>query len=323
MKRRPSLFSLLGVGLSLVCAGPFGSSRCGGASPGTGGEDAPPWLSLELPALPATWVATAVGRGLARDFESRLEAIHQLGCHLAASDIAVLYRYLLDPAYEPWLQPGQSYALKNDILNALRAQSLPPPELTHLLVALYRSTGQPVVMRDYALQHIAPWYARAGAGERAELVATLEAASREHAQGYAGTALIALVRVQNENATACVGSLTNRILEILRDDAASLCARITAVQLCGLLNLTTTLVDLRGLAAGPRRPPTLRLAAMASLRTVGPTAGPPPVQPRPGPDVSEAIPLHGGAEAVTAALAAAPPGAAISDRSAPIQRKTL
>ena len=233
MKRRPPLFSLLGLGLSLGCAAAVGYSCCRGATPGTDGEDAQRWLSLELPALPATWVATAVGRGLARDFESRLDAIGRLGCHLAASDIAVLYRYLLDPADEPWLQPGQSYALKNDILNALRAQSQPPPELTRLLVNLYGNTSQPVVMRDYALQHIAPWYARAGASERAELIATLEAASREHAQGYAGTALIALVRVRRENGTACGSSLTNQILELVHDNAANLCARIAAVQLCG------------------------------------------------------------------------------------------
>jgi hypothetical protein len=297
MNRRPPLFRLLALGLSLVCAGTIGSSRCAGASPDTGGEDARPRLSVELAPLPVTWVATAVGRGLTRDFESRLDAIGRLGRHLAESEVAVLYRYLLDPADEPGLQPGQSYALKNDILNALRDQTLPPPELTRLLVSLYGSTNQPVVLRDYALQHIAPWYARAGASERAELIATLEAASRERAQGYAGTALIALVRVQQENATACASSLTNQIIEILHDSAANLCARITAVQLCGRLNLTSTSPYLLGLAANRRQPPTIRLAASASLaglaaarapqsssRSVGVTASRPtgPAEPRLG-----------------------------------------
>ena len=183
-----------------------------------------------LPPVPLTEAVTAAGRGLATDFESRLDAIGRLGCHLAASDLAVLYRYLLDPADEPGLLPGQSYALKNDVLNALRAQSQPPPDLARLLIGLYRSGAQPAVMRDYALRHMAPWYSRADAGERADLTATLEAASRDFSQSRAGTALLALVRIQRENPTACVNPVNNQVFALLHDDGANLCPRITAAQ---------------------------------------------------------------------------------------------
>jgi hypothetical protein len=92
-------------------------------------------------------------------------------------------------------------------------------------------------------------------------------------------------------------------IELLYDNAANLCARITAVQLCGLLNLTNALADLSNLAAGQRQPPTLRLAAMASLRTVGPATRPPPILPSLGADGN-------GPGAHSAAVAAVPPSIA-------------
>jgi hypothetical protein len=264
-------------------------------------------VSGEIPASLFTAVETAVGKGGARDFQSRLDAIGQLGSHLAPPDVALLCRYLLDTAKEPGLKPGQAYALKNDILNVLRAQSEPPAEMTPVLVTLHADRSQPLVLRDYALQHMAPWYPRATAGERTELIATLQAASQESGRCYAGTALLALFRLQQENPGTRVDSLTNQVVDLLRDDSANLCARIAAVQLCGLLNLTNTLRDLSSLAASPCQAPTLRLAAAASLRAIGPVSRPPPVQPSPGADGHEAVAWHGGAGVVTGALMAVPP----------------
>ena len=277
MKHRVPFLRLFGLVLSLACAGPACSGLCAAAAAGPGGETGP----TPLPPVPLTEAVTAAGRGLATDFKSRLDAIGRLGCHLAASDLAVLYRYLLDPANEPGLLPGQSYALKNDVLNALRAQSQPPPDLARLLIGLYRSGAQPAVMRDYALQHMAPWYSRADAGERADLTATLEAASRDFSQSRAGTALLALVRIQRENPTACVNPVNNQVFALLHDDGANLCPRITAAQLCGLLRIVSAAPDLAELAMDRRQPPILRLAAAASLRSLAPAGGPVVAAPAP------------------------------------------
>lgn len=214
-------------------------------------------------------VATAVGKGNVHDFRARLNAVGQLGIDLGPEALTAAYAYLRDPADEANLKPGQSFALKNDLLNVLREQRQAPAGLTRLLLDIRRDEAQTFVMRDYALQHLAPWFARAGADEQRQILDELQAAAAEIHQSYAGTALLALHRVRQEQAGAAGPSLSQPILTLLRDPSANLLARITAVQLSGSLGLSESAPLVANLAFGESVAPSLRTAAIRAIGEVG------------------------------------------------------
>ena len=218
---------------------------------------------------PPSALATAIGKAGPIDFRGRLNAIGKLGPRLSVEERRALYDYLRDSTEEKSLRPGQSHALKNDILNVLREQSDPPQELTQVLAALWRDSSQPLVIRDYALQHLAPWYARAESGQRDQIIQELREASAQTEQSFAGTALIGLHRIQRENPGVVMPSLSDQIARLVQDDTANLLARITAVQLGGGEDAIAMRDSLKRIAVDEAQPPTLRLAALGSLGRLG------------------------------------------------------
>lgn len=216
-------------------------------------------------------VATAVGKGNIHDFRARLDTVGQLGTDLAPEALSAAYAYLRNPAEESDLKPGQSFALKNELLNVLREQRQAPAELTRLLLDIRHDEAQPFVMRDYALQHLAPWFARAGADEQRQILIEFQAAAAETHQSYAGTALLALHRVRQEQASAEVPSLSEPILKLLGDPSANLLARITAVQLSGSLGLSESAPIVASLAFDESVAPSLRTAAIRAAGALDPS----------------------------------------------------
>jgi hypothetical protein len=210
-------------------------------------------------------IATAVGQSDGRDFASRLDAVSRLGSHLSLEKRAALYSYLRNSSEENWLRPGQSFALKNDILNKLREQATPPQELTSVLLKLFGDESQPLVMRDYALQHLAPWYSRVDAPQQKQILEQLRAASNETTQTYAGTALLALDRLARENPEADLPPFSNGVLRLIEDATANLLARITAVQLSGHIGLAEAQHAVEAIVGDHGQPKTLRIAAVAAL----------------------------------------------------------
>lgn len=211
-------------------------------------------------------IATAVGKGDARDFRSRLDALARLDKDLSEEAIQMLYAYLRDPAEESDLRPGQAFALKNEILNVLRDQKTAPPTLTRVLTALCKDESQPLVIRDYALQHLAPWYLKIDATQREQVVLALTDAAQEINQSYAGTALLALDRIRREQSPSSdLPALDSLVLELLNQPTANLLARISAVQLSGDLHIQSASESLETMARDEQAPPTLRIAATRAL----------------------------------------------------------
>lgn len=210
-------------------------------------------------------LAAAIGKGTAQDFESRLEAISRLGLSLRQEEISKLYDYLRDTTEEGNLLPGQTYALKNDIMNVLRLQKTPPEDLTKVLCDLRQDEAQPLVIRDYALQHLAPWYSSVDEEQRSQIVDELSGAAGDAKQSYAGTALLGLERVRQENADAKLPPIGGMVLALIADASANLLARITAVQLSGTLRIPEAAEVVANLAFDPNAPPTLRIAATRAL----------------------------------------------------------
>jgi hypothetical protein len=244
--------------------GPFGSPTNTTAA-GTLGSSLDPNASKAH----SPWLAGAVGRGAERDFRTRLAAIHQLGPNLSIEERKVLYAYLRDTREDKWLRPGQSFALKNDILNTLCDQEQPPSELTGFLAALWRDASQPLVVRDYALQHLAPCYSKVGASGREQIVQELLAAARETARSFAGTALLALSRIRQEEPTVEIPGLTDQIQYFITDTTGNLLARISAVQLSGELRMEQARDPIKRIVVDEAQASGLRLAAIAALGRLG------------------------------------------------------
>jgi hypothetical protein len=192
-----------------------------------------------------------------------------LGSNLSLKERKVLYLYLRDTSEEKWLRPGQSFALKNDILNALCEQEQPPSELTDFLATLWRDSSQPLVLRDYALQHLSPWYSKVDGRERKQIVAELLAAAQDAGQSFAGTALLALSRIRQEEPTVEIPELAERIQHLITDTPGNLLARISAVQLVGEFQIEQARDPIRGIAVDDAQATGLRLAAIAALGSVG------------------------------------------------------
>jgi hypothetical protein len=215
------------------------------------------------------WLAAATGQGVERDFQTRLRAISQLGPNLSAAERTVLCECVRDFKEDKWLRPGQGFALKNDILNVLCEQNPAAAEISAFLVSLWRDVSQPLVIRDYALQHMAPLCSRVSPGARENIVRELLLAAEDVAQSYAGTALIALARIQQQHGLPLVTTLSDRIRNLLENPAANLLARISAVQLAGELRLAEAREAAQSIALDGAQPEVLRIAAVAAVGAIG------------------------------------------------------
>lgn len=240
-----------------------GRSPATAAAPATLGSSDPNASQAHSPQLTA-----AIGQATEKDFRTRLAAINQLGSNLSLAERNVLYAYLRDTSEEKWLRPGQSFALKNDILNALCEQEQPPSELTGFLAALWRDFSQPLVLRDYALQHLAPWFSKAGVSDREQIIRELIAAARDTRQSYAGTALLALCLISQEEPTAEIPALAGQIQQLITDPTGNLLARISAIQLSGELGIEQAGDPVQRIAVDDTQDTGLRLAAIAALASL-------------------------------------------------------
>jgi hypothetical protein len=210
-------------------------------------------------------VVAAIGRTEQRDFRTRLRAIGQLGVSLDFGERQVLYEHVRDRSDDKWLRPGQGFALKNEILNVLCEQQETPPELVDFLVTLWRDASQPIPIRDYAVQHFAPLFSKTNEAQQRRITEELMSAAAEVDESYAGTALITLNRIEQENWSSSLGGWRIQVPQLLDNPVANLSARIAAVQLSGELNLQETTGAVRGIVLDDTQATTLRVAAIAAL----------------------------------------------------------
>ena len=225
-------------------------------------------------------------------FAERVQAIRAIKTELTGPEVDGFARYLLAPSQDEQNQGGENW-LRNELLNKLLQQMVLPAALPDLLVAIYQDTAQDVVMRDYAVQHMAPAYERVSPPEQAKLQAALWRATAETDTSIAGTALLALLEVvggsgsvltdsglrraaEVATATQAGADATERVppvdkvrlaqtaLNLAADDRCGELARITAVQVCGRLGVGQALPIIEQLSQEAESIP-LRIAATAAL----------------------------------------------------------
>jgi hypothetical protein len=212
-----------------------------------------------------------------KDYSERSVAIGRLGKNLPRADLEGLYAFLRsDPELYPDLDALSLGALKNDVLDALIAQESLPPDLLTTLLSIYRNPATDLLLRDYCLQHVAPYYERrwpiedAGREKdpaRAEALQVYdEALGVKHT--LAGTALLGMVRLSERYPEIDKTKLADRCLASALDDNEDVSTRITATGLCAALGQTNVLPVARVLAQ-TGEPIPLRLAAVNAIASVG------------------------------------------------------
>lgn len=87
------------------------------------------------------------------DILLRIKLVNRLPNNLSESEKNALYDYL---KFGP--NNRDTHHLKNDILNELRNQLVPPLELTQVMLEIFYDEKQSMTLRCYALQHMRPWY---------------------------------------------------------------------------------------------------------------------------------------------------------------------
>jgi hypothetical protein len=218
-------------------------------------------------------------------FSERVAAVRAIHTSLTAAERDALYRYLRTPANNPPDRDRENW-LRNEFMDKLVQQADVPPGLADLLVAVHQDTTQDPVMRDYAVQQMPPIYDRVSSESQATLNETMWQATEETGSSIAGTALLALLEVAGPRPSsgdvvgappAAVASavpaddyarLAQAALRLASNDRCGELARITAVSVCGRMQVEQALPVVEQLAqTAPSMP--LRIAATAALGDLG------------------------------------------------------
>lgn len=179
----------------------------------------------------------------AEEYASRLSAT-SLTNGLNKLDREALYSFLVQRSPLDGEQRG--HVLKNRLLNTLTDMDPPPAGLSEVLVRMYRDHGEDVVIRDYALQHMASNYEqldRAGGVEaqdrqngQQQIQSALWEAARETDSSLAGTALLGLSHLAAEGFKDIQpAQVADAAFKLAGDMSAGEMSRITALQVCANL----------------------------------------------------------------------------------------
>ena len=221
-----------------------------------------------VPALVPESLRPIMAVGAVVPFAERVKRVHALPVALTAEEIQSFYAYLRSPSPTGAENRDQENWLRNEMMDKLAETPTLPAGLAGVLVAIYRDPAQDLVMRDYAVQHVTPVYARASAEEKATLQQILWSAVAETDSSIAGTALLALRDLATDHREIQANKLGEAALKLAVDDHCGELSRITALQVCGRLGLNQAAPLLLQLARNPGSV-SMQIAAIAALGDVG------------------------------------------------------
>jgi hypothetical protein len=210
-------------------------------------------------------------------YDQRLAAARTLAPKLSSTDVDALYGFLRQQQEHDEEQLGQM--LKNELLDRLCDLNPPPPRLGELLAQMYRDQSQNVVMRDYAVQHLAALYEQLSAGPAPERQArnqelagarsVFQEALAETDSSIAGTALLAMSRLSRRYAEEFdARQIGGSALQMATRKTTGELTRITAFQVCAQLGMGDALpVVWQAAREGESFP--LRISAVGALGVLG------------------------------------------------------
>jgi hypothetical protein len=173
------------------------------------------------------------------------------------------------------MAPGWHAEYIHEICLMLRRCGAAGGDFARALVTLAGDADRPLVIRDYALQHLASiWAAPEIAGLRPEITATLHDMFQT-GPPLAAPALLALHRLGDAGAPrgtavpAVPGLPDERLAamaaDVLASPSADTATRMAAIRIVADRRLAGQRVALRAIAAGESEPTVLRMAAVAAI----------------------------------------------------------
>ena len=201
-------------------------------------------------------------------YEERNDALRSIARRrdLPKEDVASLMVYL--QSTEDALRPERIAALKNDVMNLLRNQEPSPKGLAETLIAMFRSGKHPPAVLDYCIQHLGAMQGEITDDSlRHRIRETFIFAARQTRQSYAGTALYSLS--EDKHASQSQKSELKRLTISLCKRGSHPVARISAIQLAGVLEYKEILPILRETLSSSRRDAVLDIVSIGSLGLLG------------------------------------------------------
>jgi hypothetical protein len=210
-------------------------------------------------------------------FQAREGAIKKLAGRLPDDDLKSLYDFLRQPGLADGQQPSQ--VLKNELMDALCELQPPPQGLRDLLTQIYQNTSQDLVLRDYAVQHLAAFYRQMSsavgmdgqmqANELQQTRQTLLDALNQTDSSIAGTALLGLSQLAQAHWPGLnPDQISDAALKLAGDASVGELSKITAFQVCASLN-TKDAVPLVQYAAEKGQTVPVQISAIAALGALG------------------------------------------------------
>ena len=207
--------------------------------------------------------ATNAGR-----YEARNDALRSIARRrdLPEKDVAALVAYLRSK--DSAMRVERVAALKNDVMNLLRNQEPPTKGLTEALLAMFRSGKHPPAVLDYCIQHLGAMQNEITDDSlRHRIREIFVFAARQTRQSYAGTALYSLS--EDKQVSQSQKSELKRLTISLCKRGSHPVARISAIQLAGVLEYKEILPILRETLSSSHRDAVLDIVSIGSLGLLG------------------------------------------------------
>jgi hypothetical protein len=202
----------------------------------------------------------------------RQSSVAVVTTNLAAVDRQALYAFLLQPDPSDHEQTGQ--VLKNHLLDRLCELDPLTPGLAEVLIQMYHNKNQDLVLRDYAVQHLAAYYEQLEITRQNDpqiqqaVQDVLWEALGETDSSIAGTALLALTRLSKGRPEFEQNRIRAAALQLAGEGQAGELTRSTALQVAARLGTKAALPILMQVAADGGTLP-LRISAIGALGTLG------------------------------------------------------
>ncbi len=200
----------------------------------------------------------------------QLKTVRAMSEDLSRTEINTLYLFVKTRPEETDYKPPGVHALKNDILNTLRRQTIPPVGLSDLLAGIYNDPKQDVVIRDYAIQHLVAWYEQGtceNAAAKSTILGVLSKAVGDQTS-IAGTALLGLHRLTAVDPALDGKTIEELALNLAESNETSPAVRIAALQVCAERSVTSALPVAEVLAQKSTNI-ALQISAIAALGRLG------------------------------------------------------
>ena len=230
---------------------------------------------IDIASLP-THLRVVIGLEKKDDYWARKNAIRQLGARLSQPELYALYAFLTTKLESQNFDAETFNSLKNDVLDILVLQEPLPQDLAAQMVSMFRDESLDDMWREYCVQHFIHYYERkwpAGLSaeqdpERMALESVYWEAAAEMKTRVAGTALIGLEKLSRTHEEIDRRQLAEATARMAFLEEGHSGSKLTAIRLCGQMELKETLPATRQLLATSTNT-LLQLAAIASIGDMG------------------------------------------------------